>query len=36
LDVNAPWSDVPVVDSEPADAPLMVRCVLPLASPVTV
>jgi hypothetical protein len=36
FDVNAPWSELPVVDSEPADAPLIVRWVLPLASPVTV
>jgi hypothetical protein len=34
--VNAPWLDVPVVVSVPADAPFTVRCVLPLANPVTV
>jgi len=34
--VNAPWLDVPVVVSVPADVPFTVRCVLPLANPVTV
>ena len=34
--VNAPWLDVPVVVSNPADAPFTVRCVLPFASPVIV
>ena len=34
--VNAPCVDVPVVVSVPADVPFTVRCVLPLASPVTV
>ena len=34
--VNAPCVDVPVVVSVPADAPFTVRCVLPLARPVTV
>src|SRR4051812_12716206 len=34
--VNAPCGEVPVVFSEPAEAPLTVRCALPLARPVTV
>ena len=34
--VKLPRLDVPVVDSCPSEAPLMVRCVLPDASPVTV
>ena len=34
--VKVPCADVPVVDSVPADAPFTVRCVLPLARPVTV
>ena len=34
--VNAPSGDLPFVVSDPADEPLNVRRVLPLASPVTV
>jgi hypothetical protein len=34
--VKAPRAEVPVVVSVPADAPFTVRCVLPLARPVTV
>src|SRR5829696_7170279 len=34
--VKLPRDDVPVVDSVPADAPFIVRCVLPCARPVTV
>src|SRR5512132_777704 len=34
--VKFPRDEVPVVDSVPADAPSIVRCVLPWASPVTV
>src|SRR5215212_6687220 len=34
--VKLPRDEVPVVDSVPADAPSIVRCVLPCASPVTV
>src|SRR5215213_11056454 len=36
LAVKAPFSDVPVVVSVPADVPFTVRCALPFAKPVTV
>src|SRR5947209_2119999 len=34
--VNAPWLDVPVVASAPADTAFTVRCALPFARPVMV